>query len=309
MGSLEDEIASLAIAMLSPTLSKMRACIQSMTVMESELLSSSSTVSIKETERKTATLLAEFNAAMSKFRKDSFKGEAERTLKRHGITSEVMLKSPAMAKKLQHIQLNMIRNVQLHMPEVDMLIDMKKRGLPNEEYIARATLKFQSEMYDELLNEADSFLKGISIIATAVIGDVGKAEEELNALCVVHQRQNEMIEKIILDANERILQRTGVDREAYEAYRETGGRNVVQQQAKELEQARRKVLEKLAIVNKVVLDVRARIADKRARVTGYSEYSDQGSDSLYVESYFGTVHGRGRCRRSTSFGKYVLSLS
>ena len=25
--------------------------------------------------------------------------------------------------------------------------------------------------------------------------------------------------------------------------------------------------------------------------------------------YFGTVHGRGRCRRSTSFGKYVLSLS
>jgi hypothetical protein len=250
---------------------------------------------------------------MSKLRTESFTREAERILKRHGIMRAVLSKSPALAKKLEHIPLNMIRNVQLDRPEVDILIEVKRLKLPNEEYIALATLQLQSEMYDELLNEANSFLKGILIIAEAVqestTGDVGKAEEELNALCDVYKRQTEMIETIIRDANERILKRTGVDSDAYDTYMKKGGSENVKQKERELDAAKRNVLAKLESVKKLESEVRGLIANKRAPETGYSDHGSHGTPDSSGQSYFGTGRRSGRCRRSTSFGKYVLSLS
>lgn len=59
------------------------------------------------------------------------------------------------------------------------------------------------------------------------------------------------------------------------------------------------------VIKAAEVNVRASIAEmgmrKRSMVSLISTHSSH--------SYFGTVHVRGRCRRSTSFGKYVLSLS
>jgi hypothetical protein len=314
MGSLEEEITSLMRAMLRPFVEKSRKSRMDILDMERTLLRTSDRTIIDTVENNGVLNDLKERGVQVSTMFDSVDTDPRflDIMRRHG--PHEMLAISKMASKVAQEFKEQVGDV----PDVRKLIALKKQDHPDAklEYAASEVLRLQKKVYENLKSVAELFRMDLRIIAKQLSKhdqDPMRHEARLSELRETHKKAAGLLLKQLDGDNivASVLGRIGIPKGEYDVYMLNASNNEPDGARRELDDAIKLYSLASAGANEAADQLDAEIRDRmagtrRALATGYS---DHGSHSSSGESYFGTVHGSGRCRRSTSFGKYVLSLS
>lgn len=296
--SLEADITRLYGELVRPSLEKIRNLGVKLRYMEQDLLRTDEEKRVTEIENSFLALKKQ-QEGLDKQVKVNMDQDSRYMdiLRRYGVYRTDPRVEQATVRAQESLSTGYLES-EWDLPDVASLIDFKKQshGDVNIEYVAGEVFRLKTSVYDMLKTVADEFVLHLQDMSSQVENDpshdIRVRMDELHRLREEYKMRSAVLKQRAGDIENRVLDRTRVDRSKYS----THVSRYETQHAKELE------------YSITQYEQTSKYADEYAMklekyISGSTDHGD------WLNTLFGTVHYSGRCRRSTSFGKYVLSLS